>query len=79
MTWEKIMKQRNGVEEVNRFMMFMNNTSPKDLVELLFGEVYGGYDQKWYQLYQDGFNHFWSALDDDNRNKLMDAAMERYG
>lgn len=73
------MKRSNGVEEVNRFIMFMNNTSPRDLVELLFGEVYGGYEQKWYQLYQDGFNRFWSALDDEKRNKLMDAAMERYG
>ena len=79
MEWETIIKQSEGVREVNAFMMWMNNTSPADIVEMLFGEVYGGYDQKWINLYRQGFNHFWVALDDGNRSKLMEAALKKYG
>ena len=63
---DEIIKASNEVSIVNRVMLYFNNTAPADLVEMLFGEVYGGYDQEW------------SRLDDDNRQKFVDAALEKY-
>jgi len=79
MKWETIIKQSDGVREVDAVIMYFHNTRPADIVEMLFGEVYGGYDQKWINLYRQGFNHFWIALDDGNRSKLMEAALKKYG
>ena len=75
---DRIIKASSEVSIVNRVMLYFNNTSPADLVEMLFGEVHGGYDQEWIKRYQAGFQEFWSRLDDDNRQKFVDAALEKY-
>ena len=75
---DEIIKASNEVSIVNRVMLYFNNTAPADLVEMLFGEVYGGYDQEWIKRYQEGFQEFWGRLDDDNRQKFVDAALEKY-
>jgi hypothetical protein len=75
---DEIIKVSREVEIVNKVMLYFNNTRPADIVEMLFGEVYGGYDQEWIARYQAGFQEFWSRLDDDNRQKFVDAALERY-
>ena len=75
---DEIIKVSNEVSIVNRVMLYFNNTAPADLVEMLFGEVYGGYDQEWIARYQEGFQMFWSYLDDSNKQKFVDAALERY-
>jgi hypothetical protein len=75
---DEIIKVSREVEIVTKVVNYFFNTSPTDLVEMLFGEVYGGYDQEWIARYQAGFQEFWSRLDDDNRQKFVDAALERY-
>jgi hypothetical protein len=69
-----LVNNSNELNIVNEVLMYWNNTGPLDLVEMLFGEVYGGYERKWVSLYQQGFNHFWVALDDGKRQQLIDAA-----
>jgi hypothetical protein len=59
--------------------MYFSNTAPADIVEMLFGEVYGGYDQEWIARYRQGLHIFWSRLDDGNRQQFVDAAMKKYG
>ena len=75
---DRIIKASSEVSIVNRVMLYFNNTAPADLVEMLFGEVHGGYDQEWIKRYQAGFQEFWGRLDDDNRQKFVDAALEKY-
>jgi hypothetical protein len=72
-------KKASDLEIVNKVVMYFSNTNPADLVEMLFGEVYGGYDQEWIARYQQGFQRFWGHLDQDNRQKFIDAALEKYG
>jgi|TARA_R110002020_G_scaffold441511_1_gene652393 hypothetical protein len=76
---DEIIKVSNEVTVVNNVVMYFFNTAPADIVEMLFGEVYGGYDKEWIARYQQGFNVFWSRLDEGNRQKFVDAAMEKYG
>jgi len=75
---DEIIKASNEVSIVNRVMLYFNNTAPAEIVKMLFGEVYGGYDQEWINRYQNGFQVFWSYLDDGNKQKFVDAALERY-
>jgi len=80
MNWENELKKASKeVEIVTKVINFFWNTSPTVLVEMLFGKVYGGYDQEWISRYKQGFNVFWGYLDDSNRQKFVDAAMEQYG
>jgi hypothetical protein len=76
MSWkDTIKKASNEVTIVNEVVLYFNNTNPADLVEMLFGEVHGGYDQQWIGYYQAGFQTFWGRLDDGNRQKFVDAAL----
>jgi|3_EtaG_2_1085321.scaffolds.fasta_scaffold40185_2 hypothetical protein len=75
---DEIIKASNEVSIVNRVMLYFNNTAPAEMIEMLFGEVYGGYDQEWMRRYNDGFQVFWAYLDDSNKQKFVDAALERY-
>jgi len=76
---DEIINKSSEVEIVNKVVMYFTNTAPADIVEMLFGEVYGGYDQEWIARYREGFHYFWNHLDKDNRQKFVDAAMEKYG
>jgi hypothetical protein len=76
---DEIIKVSNEVEIVNKVLMYFNNTRPDEIVEMLFGEVFGGYGEEWAARYQQGFHVFWNRLDEDNKQKIVDAAIERYG
>jgi hypothetical protein len=79
MSWkEEIKKESNELKIVNSLMKYYFNTRPADLVDMLFGEVYGNYGQQWEGYYRAGFQVFWGQLDNDNRQKLIDAALEKY-
>lgn len=79
MSWKTEIKKASEVEIVNNVVMYFNNTSPAALVDMLFGEVYGGYDQQWIRYYEEGFHRFWVSMDEDNKQKFVDAALEKYG
>ena len=84
MSWEDILK-KSEMELVNKFIMFMNNTNAYEKIEILFEQPYEEmeshrkqYVQKFIDVHTD-ITKLWGMLDLDNRAKLVDAAIAKYG
>ena len=84
MSWEDILK-KSEMELVNKFIMFMNNTNAYEKIEILFEQPYEEmeshrkqYVQKFMNVHKD-IAVLWGMLDYDNREKLVNAAIEKYG
>ena len=67
------------IKSVNAFFMYMHNTAPDEIVDMLFGEVHESYREEWRHRYMQGYFQFWMHLDDDNKAKIMRVALTIYG
>jgi hypothetical protein len=63
---------------VNNVMMYMYNASPYDIYEAVYGDWHSEcYIREKVQKMSD-FGTFWSELDEPHRERLVQAAMNRY-
>tara|TARA_B100000424_G_C22864396_1_gene460471 strand:+ start:378 stop:638 length:261 start_codon:yes stop_codon:yes gene_type:complete len=85
MTWEDIVKGPADVKLINNYIMFINNTNAFEKIEILFGQPYDemeghrkSYVKKFMDVHTDVVR-LWGMLDLENRQKLVDAAIDKYG
>lgn len=79
----EISKASREFEIINKYIMFLNNTSGDEFIEAVFGEPYSkmenhrkDYVQKF--MKERNSTRLWGMLDDDKRQALIDAAMKKY-
>lgn len=82
-TENTIKKASREVDIINKYIMFLNNTSGDEFIEAIFGEPYSkmeDYRQRYVQKFMKERNsmRLWGMLDNDNRQRLVDAAMKKY-
>ena len=63
---------------VNNVMMYMYNVSRYEIFEAVYGKGHDGtYVDEKVRVMSD-FGVFWSELDESHRNRLVQAAQDRY-
>ena len=85
MAWEDIVRKSSDVNVITSYIMFIANTDAFEKVEILFGQPYEEMEdhrKNYVRKFMDSSNdvvRLWRMLDDKNRQKLVDAAIDRYG
>ena len=85
MTWEEIVKGPADAKLINSYVMFIDNTNAFEKIEILFGQPYDemegqmkSYVKKFMDVHTDVVR-LWGMLDLEKRQKLVDAAIDKYG
>jgi len=77
-------KASREFEIINKYIMFLNNTSSDEFIEAVFGEPYSKMENHRKDYVKKFMNErnstrLWGMLDNDKRQALIDAAMKKYG
>ena len=79
----EITKSSRELEIINKYIMFLNNTSGEEFIEAVFGEPYSKMENHRKDYVKKFMNErnstrLWGMLDNDKRQALIDAAMKKY-
>ena len=79
----EITKSSREFEIINKYIMFLNNTSSDEFIEAVFGEPYSKMENHRKDYVKKFMNErnstrLWGMLDNDKRQALIDAAMKKY-
>ena len=79
----EITKASREFEIINKYIMFLNNTSGDEFIEAVFGEPYSKMENHRKDYVKKFMNErnstrLWGMLDNDKRQALIDAAMKKY-
>ena len=68
------------VKTINNFIMFINNTNGPELVGHLFGQPYDEMEdhrKQYVQKFMRAITEVWPKLDDEKRQLLVDASINK--
>ena len=81
-----LVKASSEHKVVNDYVMFILNTSPVRLAEIILEEDWDDmedhrkqYAQKYINMYKNSPIRIWTMIDTDNQEKLIEAMREKYG